>query len=58
MLSALTFNQLSVPAVPILSIYLSERNIPLLILILGTYKQQVNQRLVTIILSNFEINQN
>lgn len=59
MLSALIFNQLSFPAVPMLYIYLSERNIPmykntdinnkLFIFNIWAHRQQVNHRLVTII---------
>jgi len=60
MLSALILNQLSFPAVLMLYIYLSDRNIPIYIICIDIYnllyivniwahKQQVNQRLVTII---------
>jgi len=61
MLSALILNQLSFPAVPMLYIYLSERNIPmykntdinvacaLFIFNIWAHRQQVNHRLVTII---------
>jgi len=60
MLSALILNQLSFPAVPMLYIYLSDRNIPIYIICIDIYnklyifniwehKQQVNHRLVTII---------
>lgn len=61
MLSALILNQLSFPAVPMLYIYLSERNIPmykntdiykpksLYIFNIWAHRQQVNHRLVTII---------
>jgi hypothetical protein len=61
MLSALILNQLSFPAVPMLYIYLSERNIPMysfnytdiynqyIYFNIWAHRQQVNHRLVTII---------